>query len=92
METQTDDKPATECECPICQETTATPKITSCQHTFCVSCLDKWLETNNTCPMCRSQISEPNHTLPEIGDIRIMAQNYNILRIMSGMGGLAYSS
>ena len=102
METQTDDKPATECECPICQETTETPKITSCQHTFCVSCLDKCLETNHTCPMCRTQIREAinntNHTAHNltfnhpIREIVYAARHYNILRVMSGMGGITYSS
>jgi len=50
---------AEECECPICQETTKDTKTTSCRHTFCVSCLDKWLMHNHTCPMCRTQIQEP---------------------------------
>lgn len=109
METQTNDNPAAECECPICQETIATPKITSCRHTFCQACLDKWLETNNTCPMCRTQIRDINNftqtsDLTGVGELvrgltfnhpireLVWAQNYNILRIMSGMGGLTYSN
>lgn len=109
METQIEDKPAAECECPICQELTSTPKTTTCQHTFCASCLDKWLAENNTCPMCRNQILDTNnsthtHNSTEVDRLGrvltfnhpirelVWAQNYNILRIMSGMGGLTYSS
>ena len=31
-------------------------------------------------------------TLINSGDIRVYAVNYNVLRIMSGMGGLAYAN
>lgn len=49
-------------QCPICLEALIleTQKITKCQHTFCMSCLDKWLETNHTCPMCRTELNEPD--------------------------------
>lgn len=48
-------------QCPICLETLIldTQKITKCQHTFCVSCLDKWLMENHTCPMCQTELNEP---------------------------------
>ena len=60
METQNEDTPAAECECPICRELITTHKITKCQHTFCGSCLDKWLAENHTCPMCRTELNEPD--------------------------------
>ena len=90
-----------ECECPICQETTQAPKTTSCQHTFCALCLDKWLMNNHTCPMCRTQIRDPtdverlgfnltfNHPIREITAV---ARYYNMLRGMSGLGGLTFSN
>ena len=59
MLTQNEDTPAAECECPICLETTKDTKTTSCRHTFCVQCLDKWLMTNHTCPLCRTELNEP---------------------------------
>lgn len=102
METQNEDTTAAEFECPICQETTQAPKTTSCNHTFCTGCLDRWLISNYICPMCRTQIREPtrgasntsgltfNHPIREL--VSVFAQNYNTLRVMSGMGGLAYSS
>ncbi|ABI35753.1 hypothetical protein [Ectropis obliqua nucleopolyhedrovirus] len=27
-----------------------------CKHTFCRTCLDKWLENREYCPMCRTQL------------------------------------
>ena len=49
-------------QCPICLESLLpeTQKITKCQHTFCGSCLNKWLETNHTCPMCRTEVNDPD--------------------------------
>jgi hypothetical protein len=91
-----------EFECPICQDFNRDTKTTSCNHTFCTGCLDMWLISNHTCPMCRTEIREPtrgtgntsgltfNHPVREL--VAVFAQNYNVLRAMSGMGGLAYSS
>ena len=27
--------------------------VTRCNHNFCMECLNKWLQNNSTCPMCR---------------------------------------
>ncbi len=43
------------------------------------------MNANNT-------ISNSNNTPLPDGSVRIFAVNYNVLRIMSGMGGLSYSS
>lgn len=51
-------------ECPICKEpmeeddTSESPTITECGHTFGVACLTLWLSSHNTCPMCRTQLHE----------------------------------
>jgi hypothetical protein len=56
--------------------------------------LDYRLSTNAKCPPYHNLTSPygdvfgPNAE----GEIRVYARNYNVLRIMSGMGGLAYSS
>jgi hypothetical protein len=42
--------------------------------------------------MVRSQTFLPDGTTPVTDIIDIYARNYNILRIMNGLGGLAYSN
>jgi hypothetical protein len=32
-------------------------QINSCQHIFHCACIDMWLSSNNTCPMCRHDLS-----------------------------------
>ena len=46
-------------ECTICLENTTLErtKITDCKHTFHTECLEKWLTTNNSCPLCRTNIN-----------------------------------
>lgn len=45
----------------ICQENKTT---TECAHIFCKDCLDKWLRSYNTCPLCRKilGLQVPVHT------------------------------
>ncbi|RTL06751.1 RING-H2 finger protein [Candidatus Dependentiae bacterium] len=46
--------------CPISMEllTPENTKITPCGHKFIKDNLDKWLESNNTCPICRRSVKE----------------------------------
>lgn len=47
-------------ECRICIEEAKEPVVTPCGHMFCWSCIDKWLNQNNShqlCPSCKSGIS-----------------------------------
>ncbi len=46
-------------ECAICMEALDSSKNfakTNCKHSFCLSCLMQSLKTNNTCPLCRTNI------------------------------------
>lgn len=43
-------------ECPICMCEMSNKKTTSCGHSFCKSCITKWCENNNECPLCRKDI------------------------------------
>jgi hypothetical protein len=81
-------------QCPICWETITDHKTTECNHTMCTKCLDKWLEETNSCPICRKKIQNHTHTLNDLSQIQIpvFASTYNVFRIMSGLGGLSYSS
>lgn len=44
--------------CPVCFELTISNQVrfTTCKHLFCEECALKWVETNNTCPLCRATI------------------------------------
>lgn len=50
-------------ECTICllDYTEETKKTTECSHIFHRECLDKWLETNNSCPLCRTLLQKQQH-------------------------------
>ena len=41
--------------CPICDESLA-QVATQCRHMFCEPCLQKWLQTNTSCPCCRGNL------------------------------------
>ncbi len=50
-------------ECSICMSSKTTDKTTTkCGHVFCKECIEKWTRDHNTCPICRSQIKEPDTT------------------------------
>ena len=41
-------------ECPLCMRTLWKPITTPCGHSFCKTCLDRVLDHNTNCPMCKS--------------------------------------
>ena len=49
-------------------------------------------QPSGTCNFSRIDNAQLNMTLNTAGDVHIFATSYNVLRIMSGMGGLAYSN
>lgn len=46
-------------ECPICYDNVKpnAARVLSCNHTFHKSCVNKWLRTCSTCPMCRAPVA-----------------------------------
>lgn len=45
-------------ECLICLSTINNKKILvleNCCHKFCYDCIDKWIDVNPICPLCRSE-------------------------------------
>ena len=51
-------------ECSICYTSKKEKTTTKCGHVFCKECIDKWTKDNHTCPICRSQIREPDTPIP----------------------------
>lgn len=50
-------------ECFICLENNILiNSIWECNHSFCISCTNSLKETNNNCPLCRSNITNNNNT------------------------------
>lgn len=49
-------------QCLICHRSTAECRLRmrklSCGHQFCRSCIDRWLDTKDSCPYCRQKVSE----------------------------------
>lgn len=43
-------------ECSICLEKIYFPFSIRCSHTFHESCIERWMNINNSCPMCRKEI------------------------------------
>ena len=67
---------------------------TVCSHEFCKDCLDKWLEINNTCPICRQVLKNENENkiVSNSINVEIFARTFNLMRYFDGIGGLTYSS
>ncbi|KAI4129439.1 MAG: hypothetical protein LQ338_002220 [Usnochroma carphineum] len=42
-------------DCPVCLEPLHDPVITACAHTFGYTCIEKVIETQHRCPMCRAE-------------------------------------
>ncbi|XP_025424572.1 postreplication repair E3 ubiquitin-protein ligase RAD18-like [Sipha flava] len=43
-------------QCPICNEWLFRATTVNCNHTFCETCIKKWLNINKACPVCRASI------------------------------------
>lgn len=46
--------------CYICKDFLLAPVVTSCNHTFCSTCIRQHLMAKNTCPLCQSEQFESN--------------------------------
>lgn len=43
-------------DCPICLDTFKEPVITKCAHAFCTACLERVIDMQHKCPMCRAEL------------------------------------
>ena len=75
MTESTNESMSTQSECTICllQYTEETKKATECQHIFHQECIDRWLQENNSCPLCRTCLQQ--HTRSTI-DEEVPNTNY----------------
>ncbi|KAF7632422.1 RING-type domain-containing protein [Meloidogyne graminicola] len=69
--------------CPICLDRYKQPKLLQCQHTFCLSCLENYVESNGgrpqvKCPECRFE-----HLLPlDGGGVHSLQNNLTLLSFL----------
>lgn len=94
--------------CPICFNQITTPKETECKHIMCMACLDKWLFSHNTCPICRQiqkkiiqhKKNTSTSNLEISGSIngdmlermRVFSDFFNLNRYLNGFPPLTYST
>jgi SWI/SNF-related matrix-associated actin-dependent regulator of chromatin subfamily A3 len=49
-------------DCPICLDTMRDPVITKCAHSYCTGCIERVIEGQKKCPMCRAELESFNTT------------------------------
>ena len=71
--------------CPICLDTIGESNSckTSCNHSFCLSCLHTSLLSKNSCPMCRKELVPKNDDRVEVDKLR-----ENLGRMHMAMDGM----
>ncbi|KAF2810532.1 uncharacterized protein BDZ99DRAFT_508925 [Mytilinidion resinicola] len=43
-------------DCPVCLDSFKEPVITKCAHVFCTPCIERVIDTQHKCPMCRAEL------------------------------------
>lgn len=59
-----DPPPDEELICSICRSVFCDPVQSPCNHVFCRNCINKWLENNRNCPICRKRTTR--YTVQEV--------------------------
>ena len=62
-----------ELQCAICTQPYNSPVSLHCNHIFCQSCINTWINQNSSCPICRQQYGS-ECTLTEVTDRALCAQ------------------
>jgi hypothetical protein len=83
-----------EIECPVCQEQFSgikEPIVLKCLHTFCKSCLERWLRQQGggalSCPKCRQITECPNNNINSLPSNQFYKQMADIVEAYSGRQG-----
>jgi SWI/SNF-related matrix-associated actin-dependent regulator of chromatin subfamily A3 len=51
-------------ECPICMDSFRGPMITACAHVFCNECVERVIQEQHKCPMCRNELPDITSLVP----------------------------
>ncbi|XP_021917544.1 E3 ubiquitin-protein ligase rnf8-like isoform X2 [Zootermopsis nevadensis] len=68
----------TELQCSICSELFVIATTLNCTHTFCHSCIVKWMEKKKNCPVCRTCITSQNRSIAMDNFIDRMVENLSV--------------
>ncbi|KAF2280728.1 uncharacterized protein EI97DRAFT_428835 [Westerdykella ornata] len=49
-------------DCPVCLDNLREPVITRCAHVFCTACIERVIDTQHKCPMCRAELESLGST------------------------------
>ena len=66
--------------CAICYSKFNLKTTLNCSHSYCVNCIKKWSETNNTCPLCRMTFAK-NEIIENINGVKTRGFTRNNRRI-----------
>jgi len=75
-------------DCPICYErmTSKNTTTTRCKHVYHTACLERWLTTKHTCPLCREKLMEQHPVRPTTGQLRLRMNSFTFVD-----GGVTYN-
>ena len=75
--------------CPLCLQLYREPKVLFCQHTFCLPCLQEYIDHNLgvflrwqcVCPLCKKSTAVPD------GDARLLQSNFLVVGLLNFLEG-----
>ena len=75
-------------DCPVCCErmTSRNTTTTRCNHVYHTACLERWLATKHTCPLCREDLGEQPPVRPTTGQVRVRMEAVTFMD-----GGVLYT-
>lgn len=84
-------------QCSICLESiNARDRIVNlqCEHTFHLSCIERWCESHNSCPLCRASIDEEIQQNQNQNQRRqrILVNNISIVQIVFHINGVSFTT
>lgn len=65
-------------DCPVCLEDLHNPVITACAHAFGYECIERVIETQHKCPMCRAELMDVENLVRPVVEMGETAEMHDI--------------